>query len=81
MLTKKIYEPIDYLLIGHVTEDITPDTTVIGGTAAYAGLTAHALGMKVGLITSCNPELSLDDLNGISIMDRCFCVAHSSSQS
>jgi sugar/nucleoside kinase (ribokinase family) len=67
MLDIDLYEQIDYLIIGHVTKDITTAGTVLGGTAAYAGLTARAMGMKVGMITSCNPDLRLDKLDGISI--------------
>ena len=40
-------DPIDYLIIGHVTQDITPNGPMIGGTASYASLTARALGMRV----------------------------------
>jgi sugar/nucleoside kinase (ribokinase family) len=63
----QIYSEIDYLIIGHVTKDITPRGHLLGGTAAYAGLTALMMGLRVGLITSCNPEFALDDLDGISI--------------
>jgi sugar/nucleoside kinase (ribokinase family) len=44
--------PIDYLLVGHVTQDLTPHGPMPGGTAAYAGLTARALGARPGLVTS-----------------------------
>jgi sugar/nucleoside kinase (ribokinase family) len=43
---------IDYLAIGHVTEDITPAGHVIGGTVAYAGRTAHSLGCRTAVLTS-----------------------------
>ena len=36
---------IDYLVIGHITADLTPDGTVVGGTVAYSGRTAHQLGL------------------------------------
>lgn len=41
----------------------------VGGTAAYAALTAHALGRKVGILTSTAPDIDLTALNGISIMN------------
>ena len=52
MLSYPGIHPVDYLLIGHITRDISPEGSRIGGTAAYAGLTAHALGQEVGIVTS-----------------------------
>jgi sugar/nucleoside kinase (ribokinase family) len=46
-------EPIDYLIIGHLTKDLTPDGPRLGGTASYASLTARALGLRVGILTAC----------------------------
>lgn len=61
-------KPLDYLLIGHVTEDINPDgSEKIGGTASFSGLTAMALGNNVGILTSCRPDLSLEPLNGLEL--------------
>jgi hypothetical protein len=37
-------EPVDYLVIGHVAHDLTPEGWRLGGTAAYSALTARALG-------------------------------------
>ncbi len=51
--------PVDYLLIGHLSEDRTPEGSALGGTVAYAGLTAHALGRAVGLVTSASETLDL----------------------
>ncbi len=61
-------EPIDYLVIGHITQDITPSGLVLGGTVAYASLTAQALGLRVGIVTACNPNLSIGELNGIPMV-------------
>ena len=44
--------PVDYLLIGHMTADLTPNGRTVGGTVSYAIRTAHAFGLKVGLVTS-----------------------------
>ncbi|MBW4436165.1 MAG: hypothetical protein KME04_03475 [Pleurocapsa minor GSE-CHR-MK-17-07R] len=44
--------PPDYLLIGHITADITPNGRVPGGTVAYAIRTAAAFGLRVGVLTS-----------------------------
>lgn len=43
---------VDYLTIGHVTQDLAPDGPRLGGTASYASLTAQALGLRVGVLTS-----------------------------
>lgn len=64
-------KPIDYLLIGHVTEDLMPDGSVrLGGTACYSGLTAAALGHEVGLVTSCG---TATDLRPIRRLQTCVC--------
>lgn len=49
-------EPVDYLVIGHITQDLTPAGPVLGGTASYAALTARALGLRVGVVTAFNTE-------------------------
>lgn len=61
-------EPVEYLMIGHVAHDITPDGYRLGGTVAYSALTARALGMRVGIITASGPETSLDALDGIPVV-------------
>ncbi|MCH7663102.1 MAG: ribokinase [Chloroflexi bacterium] len=60
-------EPIDYLVVGHLTEDITPQGSQLGGTVAYAALTAQALGMRVGIVTSSNEEMPLGRLSEIPV--------------
>jgi sugar/nucleoside kinase (ribokinase family) len=61
-------EPVDYLVIGHVTQDLTPSGMLLGGTAAYSTLTAHALGMRVGVVTASGPEASLDALSDVLVV-------------
>ncbi len=51
---------IDLVAIGHVTFDETPSGVRPGGSAYYAGLTAHRLGLSVGLLTSVAPDYPLD---------------------
>jgi hypothetical protein len=58
---------LDYLIIGHVTRDITPQGDRMGGTASYAGLTAAAYGVAVSLVTSCTPGCDVSALDGIRI--------------
>lgn len=61
-------QPVDYLVIGHVTHDLTPTGPRLGGTAAYSALTARALGLRVGVVTASGPETSLDALAGIPVI-------------
>ncbi len=61
-------EPVDYLVIGHVAHDLTPQGPRVGGTVAYSALTARALGMRVGVVTAAGPETALEALNDISIV-------------
>ncbi len=49
--------PIDYLVIGHVTQDRTPRGLEPGGTVAYAAGLAAALGLRVGVVTSCAEDV------------------------
>jgi len=60
-------KPIDYLIIGHLACDLTPDGPRLGGTAAYSGLTARALGMEVGVVTAWGGEFPLDALDAIQV--------------
>jgi len=64
-----VLEPVDYLVIGHVAHDLTPDGPRLGGTVAYSALTARALGLRVGVVTASGPETSLEALNGIPIIN------------
>jgi sugar/nucleoside kinase (ribokinase family) len=61
-------EPVDYLVIGHLAHDLTSNGPRLGGTAAYAALTARALGMKAGIVTAVGRETPLDALNGIPVI-------------
>lgn len=49
-------EPVDYLLVGHVVADVVPNGYTIGGTVAYGTRTAHAFGLRVGVLTSCRRD-------------------------
>jgi len=67
MASPVFVEPVDYLVIGHVAHDLTPVGPRLGGTVAYASLTARALGLRVGAVTAFGKETSLEALNGIPI--------------
>lgn len=45
----------DYLLIGHIAHDVTPQGPQLGGTVSYAARTAVAFGLRVGILTSTQP--------------------------
>jgi sugar/nucleoside kinase (ribokinase family) len=62
-------EPIDYLIIGHLTRDLTPKGARLGGTAAYSALTARALGLQVGMVTAWGEELPSEPLDGLPIVN------------
>jgi sugar/nucleoside kinase (ribokinase family) len=61
-------EPVDYLVIGHITEDATSTGHRLGGTATFAALTARLLGLRVGIITSVADETALAALDGMPIL-------------
>lgn len=61
-------EPLDYLVIGHVARDLTPQGPKLGGTAAYSALTARALGLRVGIVTAAGADVPLEALDGIPII-------------
>lgn len=46
-------QPIDALIVGHVTRDLVADGSWRpGGAALYAGVAARRLGLRVGIVTS-----------------------------
>lgn len=59
--------PVDYLLIGHLSRDVTPEGDLLGGTAAYAGLTARACGLRVGVVTAAGPDLDLSPVKRLRL--------------
>jgi sugar/nucleoside kinase (ribokinase family) len=60
-------EPVDYLIIGHFSCDLTPKGPRLGGTAAYSALTARALGLRVGVVSAWADEIPLDLPDGIQV--------------
>jgi hypothetical protein len=61
-------DPIDYLVIGHITCDITAEGLQLGGTAAFASLTAMALGLRVGVVTSWGAEIPLGPMRPLPVI-------------
>jgi|Deesub1362A_J573_1020465.scaffolds.fasta_scaffold00976_14 sugar/nucleoside kinase (ribokinase family) len=62
--------PIEYLLIGHLSRDLTPQGHTLGGSVAYASRTLAAMGVAVGVVTSCAAEEDLSPLTGIDLVCR-----------
>lgn len=51
---------IDYLVIGHISLDITPTGQTAGGTVVYSARTAQALGCRTAVLTSTTPDFDLE---------------------
>jgi 1D-myo-inositol 3-kinase len=51
--------PPSFVVVGHVTEDVTPSGRRLGGTASYAAAVAARLGVATGIVTRCAPDLDL----------------------
>ena len=67
-MLNKFASPIDYLAIGHIARDLLQDgTSTLGGTAAYAALTARALGLRPGILTAYGPQAPLEALEAVPI--------------
>jgi sugar/nucleoside kinase (ribokinase family) len=59
----------DYLIMGHISNDLIQDGSRPGGTALYSGILARRMGLEVALITSCESLPDLEDLNAINIIN------------
>jgi sugar/nucleoside kinase (ribokinase family) len=57
----------DYLVVGHLSLDQSPSGPSLGGTAAYAALTAAALGRHPAVVTSADESLDLTPLAGVPL--------------
>ncbi len=53
---------IDFLVVGHVVQDVVPNGYVVGGTATYSSITARNLGRKPGIVTRLAPDFILPDV-------------------
>ncbi len=62
-------QPVEYLVMGHVAVDLTPAGNQLGGTVSYAALTARAMGLRVGIVTSVGEDAPLQALDGIQIVN------------
>lgn len=62
--------PIDYLTIGHLTKDLAGNNYTLGGTAAYASLTALAFGLNPAVFSSNSHQIDLSSLSNIEIINK-----------
>ena len=60
--------PPEFLVIGHIVQDISPQTSRneaaawrLGGTASYAALLAARLGLRTAVLTAAAPDLPLGE--------------------
>jgi len=60
----------DYLIFGHITQDLVKDDTRLGGTAIFSSILARRLGLDVALVTSYGADLDLEALDGIQIINQ-----------
>jgi len=59
---------IDFLIVGHIVQDVVPNGFTVGGTATYMGITARNLGRKPGVVTRLAPDFVIPAvLRGIEI--------------
>ena len=60
-----------YLVVGHITRDLIAGGNYrLGGTATYAALAAHRLGLTVGVLTSGGSEVEPPPLDS-TVVHRC----------
>ena len=52
-------EQLDYLCVGHVTRDLAPGGSTVGGTVTFSTRTAHVLGRRPAIVTSAEPDYDL----------------------
>ncbi|MCI0438190.1 MAG: PfkB family carbohydrate kinase [Chloroflexi bacterium] len=58
----------DFLAIGHVAKDLTPDGYRLGGAVTYGSLTALKLGLRPAAVASAGPDVDIcSALSGISV--------------
>lgn len=53
---------IDFLVIGHIVQDVVPDGFTVGGTATYSSITARNLGRQPGIVTRLAPDFIIPEV-------------------
>ncbi len=52
----------DFVVVGHVVQDVVPSGYTVGGTATYSSITARNLGRRPGVVTRLAPDFVWPDL-------------------
>jgi len=52
----------EFLVVGHVVQDLTDDGWRLGGAASYASLLARNLGLRTAVLTACSPDVPLREM-------------------
>ena len=61
---------IDFLAVGHVSQDLTPNGPMAGGTVTFSSRTAQALGCRTAVVTSTSGDVDLEViLPGIEVFN------------
>ena len=63
---------LDYLLIGHVSIDLTPDGPKAGGAVTFASRVAQLMGYRTAVLTSAAPDFDLDAALPAGVEVRCL---------
>ncbi|HIQ04106.1 MAG TPA: ribokinase [Anaerolineae bacterium] len=58
-------QTVDFLVVGHLTRDLHSDGDSLGGTAAFAAVTAKRLGWRTGILTRAADLPQVEMLSGI----------------
>mgnify|MGYP005836804573 CR=1 FL=1 len=59
---------LEFLVVGHVCQDVVPGGYRLGGTATYAAITAQRLGLQPRVVTRAAPEtLRADCFQGVEV--------------
>jgi sugar/nucleoside kinase (ribokinase family) len=61
----------DFVVIGHVVRDVTPEGWRLGGTATFAAVQAQRLGLSAGIVTRMSADVSPNEtLPGVQFAGR-----------
>lgn len=65
-----VLQPFEYLVIGHITADLSNSEVTLGGTAAFSSLTARALGLRTGIISAYNQDTDIRPLDSLLVKSK-----------
>ena len=67
-LPSNMNQPVDYLAMGRVTEDRTPEGTSMGGTVPFSGFPVHTFGKHTASVTTTAPKCDLLSLTQLQVL-------------